>query len=84
MVSAGKKAAITRALGGWTFEQHLDNRPEHIQAVLLGIQEFMQSLDPAHRIVSLLSPARSDGTARECADEPDRHQYVRRRPKKRR
>jgi predicted transport protein len=47
MVTAGKKAATTRALGGWTFAQHFDNRPEYIQAVLLGIQEFMLSLDPA-------------------------------------
>ena len=47
MVSAGKKAAITRALGGWTFEKHFDNKPAPIQTLLIAIQEYMLGLDPA-------------------------------------
>ncbi len=47
MVAAGKKAAMTKALGGWTFEQHIESKPEHIRALVLGIQEYMMGLDPA-------------------------------------
>jgi predicted transport protein len=47
MVSAGKKAAATRALGGWTFDQHIDGKPEHIRSLILAIQEYMLGLDPA-------------------------------------
>lgn len=45
MVSAGKKAAATRALGGWTFDQHLENKSEQIRSLLLAIQEFMTALE---------------------------------------
>lgn len=47
MVAAGKKAAATRALGGWTFQQHIEHKPENIRALVLAIQEFIFALDPA-------------------------------------
>jgi predicted transport protein len=46
MVAAGKKAAATKALGGWTFEQHVNSKPSFIGELLLSVQEFMLSLDP--------------------------------------
>jgi predicted transport protein len=47
MVEAGKKAALTKALGGWTFEQHIENKSDHIRALVFAIQEYIQSLDGA-------------------------------------
>jgi predicted transport protein len=47
MVEAGKKAAITKATASWTFEQHLEGRPEKLQELALAVQEFMIGLDPA-------------------------------------
>lgn len=47
MVEAGKKAALTKAQGGWTFEQHLEGRPEEIKQLALAAQEFILGLDPA-------------------------------------
>jgi predicted transport protein len=47
MVLAGKKAAATRALGGWTFDQHVEGKPEQIRSLILLIQEYMLGLDPA-------------------------------------
>ena len=47
MVAAGKKAAITRATGTYTFEQHLDGKPDKVKELALAVQEFMMGLDPA-------------------------------------
>ena len=47
MVSAGKKAAITRATGSYTFEEHLEGKSEKIKDFAIEIQEFVLSLDPA-------------------------------------
>lgn len=47
MVEAGKKAAITRALGGWTFEQHMAGKAEPIREIALAVQEFMLGLSSA-------------------------------------
>jgi len=47
MVMAGKKAAETRARGGWTFEGHLDGKPREIQAIMQAVQSFMKGLDEA-------------------------------------
>jgi len=44
MVAAGHKAALTRAQGGWTFEGHLEGKPDQIA---LAVQEFVRGLDPA-------------------------------------
>jgi predicted transport protein len=46
MVAAGKKAAMTRALGGWTFEKHIESKPEAIRTLVFAIQEYMMGLDP--------------------------------------
>lgn len=46
MVAAGKKAAITRATGVYTFEQHLSGKPEAIKDLVLELRDIM-NLDTA-------------------------------------
>lgn len=45
MVAAGKKAAATRALGGWTFQGHLEGKPQDIQTIIETVQEFLLAMD---------------------------------------
>lgn len=45
MVAAGKKAAITRATGIYTFEQHIESKSEKIIDLVLSLQEFILELD---------------------------------------
>ncbi len=45
MVAAGKKAALTRTSSTWTFDQHLDGKPERIRSIALAVREFMLGLD---------------------------------------
>lgn len=47
VLSPGKKAALTRATGTYTFQQHLEGKPEHVKNLALATQEFILSLDPA-------------------------------------
>jgi len=48
MVAAGKKAALPRAMGHYTFEQHLQHAgPQPIKELATAIQEFILKLDPA-------------------------------------
>ena len=47
MVAAGKKAAITRATGSYTFEQHIEGKSENIRQLALAIQDFILGLDSA-------------------------------------
>jgi len=47
MVAAGKKAAITRATGTYTVEQHLQGRPKELQELAVAVQEYILSLDPS-------------------------------------
>lgn len=47
MVAAGKKAAITRATGEYSFDQHLAGKPQKIRELAQAIQEFVTGLDPA-------------------------------------
>jgi predicted transport protein len=47
MVAAGKKAAITRATGTYTFEQHLEGTSNKVKELALAVQEFIMGLDPA-------------------------------------
>lgn len=47
MVAAGKKAAETRAQGGWTFKGHLDGKPPLIRSIMEAVQDFMTKLDEA-------------------------------------
>ncbi len=47
MVAAGKKAALTRATATYSFEEHLEGRVEHIQRLVLSLQEYIMNLDAA-------------------------------------
>jgi predicted transport protein len=47
MVTAGKKAAISKATGVYTFEQHLQGKPEKIKTLVYDLQEFIMGLDTA-------------------------------------
>jgi predicted transport protein len=51
MVAAGKKAAVTRATGVYTFEQHLAGRPEFIRQIVELVQENILGLDSGIREV---------------------------------
>jgi len=45
MVAAGKKAAITRATGSYTFEQHLEGKSKKITELAITLQDFILGLD---------------------------------------
>lgn len=47
MVAAGKKAAVTRANAAYTFEEHIDGKPEKIRYLAIGIADFVMGLDPS-------------------------------------
>jgi len=47
MVAAGKKAAITRATGSYTVDQHFEGKPKHVQELGQRIREFITGLDTA-------------------------------------
>ena len=47
IVAAGKKAALARTTGVYTFEEHLDGKPAAIQSLIHSVREFIQGLDPA-------------------------------------
>lgn len=47
MVEAGKKAALARATGVYTLEEHLDGKPEAIRELIHSAREFIRGLDPA-------------------------------------
>lgn len=47
MVAAGKKAALTRKLGSWTFEQHVDGKASGVRDIAFAVQEFVLGLDPS-------------------------------------
>lgn len=47
MVAAGKKAAITRATGSYTFEQHIKGKSDKIKRLVLAIQDYILGLDTA-------------------------------------
>jgi predicted transport protein len=47
MVAAGKKAALTRATGVYTFQQHIKDKPDFIKELAAAVQEFTLGLDPA-------------------------------------
>jgi predicted transport protein len=46
-VAAGKKAALTRATGTYSFDQHLQGKPEEIRQLARTVQEFVSKLDVA-------------------------------------
>ncbi len=47
MVAAGKKAAMTRATGSYTFEQHIEGADAEIKNIVLDLRDFITSLDEA-------------------------------------
>jgi len=47
MVAAGKKAALTRATGTYTFDEHLKGKPEKIKELAMQIQDFILGIDTA-------------------------------------
>jgi len=47
MVAAGKKAAMTRATGSYTFEQHIDGVDTEIKDIVLDLRDYITSLDEA-------------------------------------
>ena len=47
MVLAGKKAAIARATGVYSFEEHVSGKSEKIKELALAIQEFILGIDLA-------------------------------------
>ncbi|MCL4512166.1 MAG: DUF5655 domain-containing protein [Bacteroidetes bacterium] len=47
MVEAGKKAAITRALGSYTFEEHVKTVDEDIKSIVMDLRDFILSIDEA-------------------------------------
>jgi predicted transport protein len=47
MVAAGKKAALSKATGVYSFEQHIEGKPEKIKDMVFDIREFIMNLDSA-------------------------------------
>lgn len=47
MVEAGKKAAITRATGSYTIDEHLKGKPAKIKELFETVQEYILGLDPS-------------------------------------
>lgn len=45
MVAAGKKAAITRATGSYTFAEHLEGKEDWIKELAFGAQEMITGVD---------------------------------------
>jgi predicted transport protein len=45
MVTAGKKAALTRATGVYTVEQHFEGKSDEVKDLAFAIQEFIMGLD---------------------------------------
>lgn len=45
MVAASKKAALTRATGSYTFEEHLEKADEKFKNILLLLQDYIHELD---------------------------------------
>jgi predicted transport protein len=50
-LTPGKKAALTRATGSYTFKEHLDGCPEAIQDLATEIDDFILALDPSIQAV---------------------------------
>ena len=51
MVAAGKKAALARATGSYTFDQHLKGKPQGIKALALVVNDFVAGLDASIQVV---------------------------------
>lgn len=51
MVAAGKKAALARASGAYTFDQHVKDKPQVIRDLALAVNEFITGLDSSIQVV---------------------------------
>ncbi|HKJ32642.1 MAG TPA: DUF5655 domain-containing protein [Balneolales bacterium] len=47
MVEAGHKAAITRTTATYTYEEHIEKKPDKIQNLAYLVQEYVLGLDPS-------------------------------------
>lgn len=47
MVAAGKKAAASKLVGSYTFDQHLAKKPQAMQELAAAVNDFIGDLDPA-------------------------------------
>ena len=47
MMAAGKKAALTRATGVYSFEQHISGKSEAIKEIVSDLRDFIMNLDSA-------------------------------------
>ena len=47
MVAAGKKAALTKSTGVYTFEQHISGKLESIKEIVLDLRDYIMNLDSA-------------------------------------
>ncbi len=47
MVAAGKKAALARATATYSFDEHLEGKPEHVQRLARSVQDYIMDLDAA-------------------------------------
>ncbi len=45
MVAAGKKAALTRAMGSYTFDEHLGRVDGKLKEIVLMLQSFVMGID---------------------------------------
>ncbi len=45
MVEAGKKAALTRLSGSYTFEEHLESSDDTIRSLMMDLRDFVLSID---------------------------------------
>ncbi len=47
MVAAGKKAAVARATGSYSFDQHVAGKPEPMRQLAIAVNDFILGLDPS-------------------------------------
>lgn len=47
MVAAGKKAALTRQTGTYTYQEHVDGKPTIMVELAQGVRDFVMGLDPS-------------------------------------
>ncbi len=50
-LTPGKKAALTRATGSYTFKQHLEGRPQPMRDLAIAVNDFVLGLDPSIQAV---------------------------------
>ena len=51
MVKAGQKAALARATGSYTFDQHVKGKPQGIRELALAVNDFVTGLDDSIQVV---------------------------------